>query len=77
MTDGHARIVEHIASNTTYISAGSTGVYGLLTLQEWVAIAGLFLGLATFVVNWHYKRATLRLAKINARAARDSQDNGR
>jgi hypothetical protein len=50
-----AQEVSHHASGLTYSSAAMT-VIGGLTLNEWLAISGIVLGLATFVVNWVYKQ---------------------
>lgn len=66
-----AERIETLASSASYVSATTATTYGLFTLQEWVALAGLALGAATFAVNWYYKRAmyVLRIAAEERRAA--------
>ena len=33
-----------------------------LSINEWLSMAGFLLGLATFAVNWHYKKKHYKLA---------------
>ena len=47
--------VDQMTSPATYAASAFTVIAGL-TINEWVAIGGLILGLATFIVNWWYKR---------------------
>ena len=44
-------------SPVTYGASVFTIIAGL-TINEWVAIGGLILGLATFALNWWYKHKT-------------------
>lgn len=47
------------ASDVTYGSAVVT-VIGGLTLNEWLAVTGIVIGIASFIVNWAYKHKTWR-----------------
>lgn len=58
--------IQHVAdvSSTpaTYAASAFTVIAGL-TINEWVAIGGLTLGLLTFAVNWYYKHKHFKLAR--------------
>ncbi len=43
-----------------------------LTVNEWVAVGGLLIGLATFVTNFWFKREHLKLAKKQAQSEGES-----
>ena len=50
--------VPHMAEVTstpaTYVASAVT-VWAGLTLNEWLAVSGIILGVLTFAVNWYYK----------------------
>lgn len=49
--------------NTAAAYASSFGISALsITVNEFVAVAGLVLAFATFVVNWRYRHLHYRLA---------------
>lgn len=50
---------------THYFVAFITALTGL-TINEWVAIGGFLLGVATFFLNWYYKKQNLALAMRKA-----------
>lgn len=51
-----------IATGAAYVASGTTTAVGL-TINDMVAIGGLLVGLATFLVNWYYRHQHLQLAK--------------
>lgn len=55
-------MLEKAASPTTYSASTITVITGV-SFNEWVALAGLGLGIATFFVNWWYKREHLKLSR--------------
>lgn len=60
-----------VISGTAYVASAGTVANGLLTQlspDEWSAvgvIAGIAIGLLTFITNWYYKRK-ITLAQIQA-----------
>lgn len=57
--------------SSTAVSLGTNSaltVFGVLTLNDWAAIAGIVCGLATLAVNFYYKR------KADRRQQRRSSD---
>ena len=38
-----------------YIASIAVAIFGAMTVQEWVAVCGLILAVATFAINWWYK----------------------
>jgi len=48
-------IVEKISSSITYSASAITMAAGALTLNEWLAIGGFCLGLASFAFNVWFK----------------------
>ena len=44
----------------TYSASAVTTLAGL-TINEWVALAGIGLGVGTFCINWWYKHQHLKL----------------
>lgn len=50
-----------------YTASGSAVLFGGLTVNEWVAIVGGVCAIATFVVNWYYKRKHYKLAESQFR----------
>lgn len=49
-------MTETTASKASYLSSGGATVLGLLTLQDWAVIIGIFLAVATFAVNVYFQR---------------------
>ncbi len=44
------------ASKTTWIGAAFAGVFGGLSINEALGIAGFVLAVGGFVLNWYYRR---------------------
>ena len=42
--------------NHSYFWSGFGAVFGMLSLQEWLSITGILIGLFTAGVNFYYKR---------------------
>ncbi len=57
--------VSTLASHASYSTSAVTTAAGL-SFNEWVALAGIVLGISTFVVNLWYKRAMLKIARNSA-----------
>lgn len=55
------------ASKATYTGAGATFAAGV-SGNDWMALIGVVIALAGFVVNWHYKRKHFVLAEREANA---------
>ena len=53
---------EKIATAVSYSASAITTITGL-TINEWVALGGLCIGLATFIVNLWYRREYLKLQR--------------
>lgn len=47
----------------SYIGSGLATAVGVLSLQEWAALIGILIAVATFAVNWHYKRKAAEAAE--------------
>lgn len=45
------------ARAASYAADSGLVVFGVLTLQEWAALVGIVLAVATFGVNWYYQRS--------------------
>ncbi len=63
-------------STLSYAGSGAATTVGVLTFNEWVALAGLALGVATFLLNFWYKRQHLKLAKHDYEQRRESDNAG-
>ena len=63
-----ANMTEKITTVVSYAASGTLMVGGL-AMNELVAIIGLTLAIATFVVNWFYKHKHLQLARESKKAA--------
>lgn len=50
------------AAKASY-AVGGLGVVGGMTFQDWLSVLGAVVMVATFVVNWYYKRRHLDLAE--------------
>ncbi len=48
---------------TSAVSYGASAVTTIagLTINEWVALGGFLIGVATFAVNWWYKHAQTKI----------------
>ncbi|WP_051085428.1 holin [Hahella ganghwensis] len=44
------------ATAASYAVNSGVAIYGTLTLNQWLALLGFALALATFAVNWYYQR---------------------
>ncbi len=62
-------------SKVTYSGAGAA-VAGGLSSNDLVAIIGLLIAAAGFVVNWYYKRKHYQLAERESAARRGFYDEG-
>lgn len=56
------------ATAASYTSSVTVMVLGGLSLSEWALIVGIVMAFFTAVVNWHYKRQHLAIAKSVAEA---------
>lgn len=67
--------IANIASKTTYLGAGATG-WGWLLSSEGVALVGLILAFAGFLVNWYYRhKQDRRDAEAHDVRMRDLKDD--
>ena len=55
-------MVERTSEATTYTGSG-LAVVGGMTVNEFVAFAGLALGIAGFAINWFYRHKTYQHQK--------------
>jgi len=55
-------------SSASYAASGGVGLLGLLTLNQWLAIAGFALAILTFAVNVWYRERHYRLEKRRVEA---------
>ena len=53
---------EKIATAASYSASAVTTIAGV-TINEWVALGGLCIGLATFIVNLWYRQQVLKLQR--------------
>ncbi len=53
------KIMESTASPATYVASGTAFVFGL-TVNEFAAVAGIVVAVATFCLNWYYKERAAR-----------------
>lgn len=60
---GFSHWLERRISNLSYSMSVAVAVCGDLTLDDWVKISGIALGLATFFVNWYYRRKNANALK--------------
>lgn len=44
-----------IATKTTWIGAGTAGIFGGLSINEAVAVAGFLIAVVSFATNWWYR----------------------
>ena len=64
---------DRLATNTSYWSSGLVAVLGAMTLNQWGMIIGTLIGLFTAVVNWWYKRESLKLDARRTQAIEDAK----
>lgn len=55
-------MIERAAVTTTYSASAITVLAGL-TINEWVALGGLLIGLAGLAINWWFKKEHLKLVR--------------
>lgn len=54
----------------SYTTSATITVLGGLTINEWMALIGIILGIATFAVNWFYKYKHYKLAEKNRKGGK-------
>ncbi len=57
--DAAAAAAAAVASKASYAGAATAAGYGFLA-NNWIGLAGLALGVATFIVNWVYKHKEMK-----------------
>jgi len=55
--ENEVRMSDRIASALAYMASGLVGAFGVLTVQEWAAVGGLIVAVATYLVNRNHKKA--------------------
>ncbi|ASX25881.1 phage holin [Candidatus Williamhamiltonella defendens] len=65
-------MIEKATVATTYTASAVTTMAGL-TINEWVALGGFLMGVATFVVNLWFKREHLNIERQRNQA--DGKDD--
>ena len=55
-------------------AGAATTFSGVISFTEWLAIIGVLLTVATFIVNWYYKRAYFKIAREKWEMERDRMD---
>lgn len=63
------------ARTASYAADGAVVGIGVLTLQEWAAVVGIVLGLATFAVNWYYQRRRTLNDDARRQMAREAHEH--
>lgn len=51
------------AATTSYVTAGTTAVGGLLSLSEWAIVIGIIATIATFGLNYWVQIRSLKMAE--------------
>jgi len=54
-------MIQDLISKASYGFSGLIASMGMLNLNSWALLIGMFLGFATFIVNWVYKHKTYKL----------------
>ncbi len=54
-------MAEKTTTAASYITSGTMTLVGGYTVNEWLAVTGIILGIATFIVNWVYKHKHYKL----------------
>lgn len=47
--------MDKLTTPISYATSASMTILGGLTINDWLAVTGIVLGIATFAVNWFYK----------------------
>ena len=56
--------MDRVTGPASYTTSAMLTIFGI-TVNEWLALTGIILGIGTFIVNLYYKREHLKLAKKN------------
>ena len=60
--------MDKLTTPVSYVTSATMTVLGGLTINEWMAVIGIILGIATFVVNWFYKHKQFKQAQKSREA---------
>ncbi|ENN8378260.1 phage holin family protein [Providencia alcalifaciens] len=60
------RMHEKYSSPFSYALGVITTAAGALSLDQWAVIVGILCTVATFFVNWYYKRKEFKLRETNS-----------
>ena len=63
MSKGVDIMADKVATTVSYVTSGGLMVSGI-AFSEVVAVIGLTLAVATFIVNWFYKQKHLELERM-------------
>lgn len=55
--------MSELTSKASYITSAAVTFGGGLSLNEFVALAGIVLGVGTFLVNWRYKHLHYKMER--------------
>lgn len=67
---------EKVTAAASYTASAGAAALGIWTLNDIALAVGIFLGIATFVVNWVYKHKHVKLMKqYNDHKKEDDIDN--
>jgi len=69
-TIAESKPVQDKTGIASYIGSAIATLVGALSLQEWAALVGILIAVATFVVNWYYKRKAAEAAEAADEAKR-------
>jgi hypothetical protein len=72
-----AEVAAGQAGTTMTIGGGSMAVYGGLTSQELIALAGLMVAIAGYLLGWYYKRKADRRGQIYHEARMRALERGK
>ncbi len=65
--------MESTASPATYVASGTAFVFGL-TVNEFAAVAGIVVAVATFCLNWYYKERAAKALEQSLKPKEDAVD---
>jgi len=60
------RMHEKYSSPFSYALGVITTAAGVLSLDQWAVLIGIICTVATFLVNWYYKRKEFKLREANS-----------
>ena len=63
---GDMRMNEKYSSPFSYALGVITTTAGALSLDQWAVLIGIICTVATFLVNWYYKRKEFKLREANS-----------